>query len=228
MPENQATHNYVGAAGRQYQGKRSIPDAALPWIAKLRAKKLSPYIGSKDTVFEFGVGFGWNLAALKCGRKLGHDISAFLEPSVQEQQIEFVAVTSRLENSSVDVAICHHTLEHVLDPPSVLREIHRVLRPNGTLLLFTPYEKERRYRRYDSSEPNHHLYSWNMQTLGNLVEELGFKLSEGKLGRFGYDRFAAHWAVRFHAGEAGFHFIRSTIHVLRPAFEVRVVATKVG
>jgi len=47
--------------------------------------------------------------------------------------------------------------------------------------LFVPYEKERKYRHYDSKEPNHHLYSWNVQTLGNLVEEIGFKVMEGKI-----------------------------------------------
>ncbi len=228
MSEDQASLNYIGDAGRHYHGtKRSIPDLALPWVSRLRAKKLSPFIRANHTVFEFGVGYGWNLAALECGRKLGHDISSFLKPSLEKQGIEFIAEKSSLADASIDVAICHHTLEHVLNPPSVLQELHRVLRPKGTLLLFTPYEKEKRYRHYDPGEPNHHLYSWNVQTLGNLVASLGFKLSEAKLGRFGYDRFAAQWAVRLNVGEVGFRFIRSAIHVLKPAFEVRVVATKI-
>ena len=71
-----------------------------------------------------------------------------------------------------------------------------MLRDNGKLLLFVPFEKERKYRRYDPVEPNNHLYSWNVQTLGNLVESSGFKVAKGIIGRFGYDRFAAVWAAR--------------------------------
>jgi hypothetical protein len=92
--------------------------------------------------------------------------------------------------------------------------------------LFVPYEKERRRRHYDSKETDHHLYSWNVQTLGNLVADIGFKVLEGKLGRFGYDRFAAVWASRFGLGESGFRALRRTVHILKPMFEVRVVAEK--
>lgn len=227
MSEEKATHHYVGEAGQQYhQGKRSIPEAAFPWVAKLRAEKISPHIAPTDIVFEFGVGFGWNLAQLQCARRLGHDVSQFLETIVQKHGIEFVSDTASLLDNSVDVAICHHTLEHVLHPAKILGEIKRLLRPNGKLLLFTPYEKERKYRHHNPGEPNHHLYSWNVQTLGNLVQECGFELAEAKLGRFGYDRFAANLATRWHLGATGFRFIRAAVHLIKPALEVRVVATK--
>ena len=47
------------------------------------------------------------------------------------------------------------------------------------------------------------LYSWNVQTLGNLLETNGFTVIEGLVGRFGYDRFSAVFAVRYHLGEIG-------------------------
>lgn len=39
---------------------------------------------------------------------------------------------------SFDTVISCETLEHVLDPASALRELHRVLKPGGRLLLTTP------------------------------------------------------------------------------------------
>jgi hypothetical protein len=63
-----------------------------------------------------------------------------------------------------------------------------------------------------------------VQTLGNLVEDIGFKVVQAWVGRFGYDRFAAVWAARLCSGEIGYRFIRGLAHLLKPAFEVRIVA----
>jgi SAM-dependent methyltransferase len=40
-----------------------------------------------------------------------------------------------LVSGSVDVVVARNSLDHVDDPPAVLREIERVLRPGGTLIL---------------------------------------------------------------------------------------------
>ena len=40
-----------------------------------------------------------------------------------------------LESDSVDVVIAHHTLEFVDNPHQVLRELHRILTPQGQLLV---------------------------------------------------------------------------------------------
>jgi SAM-dependent methyltransferase len=224
-----ATARYQGEAGRHYQeSKRAIPEASLPWVAHLRAEKLRSWVRAEDVVLEYGVGYGWNLAALCCRRRLGFDVAEFLEPLIRAGGIEFVKDTSALSGGLADVVICHHTLEHVLHPPVVLTEIQRLLRPGGRLLLFVPFEREPRYRRFEPEEPNHHLYSWNVQTLGNLVRETGFQVRDAGVDRFGYDRFAAAWACRLHLGETGFRIIRWAAHRVFPAWEVRLVALKAG
>ena len=97
---------------------------------------------------------------------------------------------------------------------------------NGKLLLYVPLEKEAKYHRFDANEPNHHLYSWNVQTLGNLVTEAGFKVIEAGVGEFGYDRFASVWAQRLRIGESGFRLLRRLIQIVKPMREVRIVAVK--
>jgi SAM-dependent methyltransferase len=224
-----SAHHYQGEAGRRYHHeKRGIPAAAYAWVSRLRAAKFASHVRPTDVVFEFGVGSGWNLAALNCARRLGHDVTEFLEPELARHGIDFVPATQQLGSGTVDVAICHHSLEHVLEPAAVLREIHRLLRPGGTLFVAVPFEKERRYRAYDPNEPNHHLFSWNPQTLGNLVVEAGFHLDSAMLGQFGYDRFAAVLADQLHLGERGFRWLRALAHGLHPGREVRVVARKPG
>jgi len=223
--QDKIKQRYSADMGKAYHDtKRFIPDCAYPWVARLRAEKITPYVRENDTVLEYGVGTGWNLAELKCKRRLGYDLSEHLEPVLTSHGIEFIKDIAAVDDGSIDVVICHHVLEHTSNPPEVLEQIKRLLCRDGTLLLFVPYEKERRYRRYNPQEPNHHLYSWNVQTLGNLIEDIGFKVIEANVGRFGYDRIAAVWSAQLRLGEIGYRFIRGLIHLLKPAFEVRIIA----
>ena len=123
------------------------------------------------------------------------------------------------------VAICHHTLEHLLAPAEALLQLARILKPQGKLVLHVPWERERRYARHRADEPNHHLYDWNAQNLGNLVTVLKFRIQSVVVRRYGYDRFAANLAARLRAGERGFRIIRAGMIALRPLREVELIAT---
>ena len=225
--DDKIKQQYKGEEGKKYHDTLNyVPDIAYPWVAKLRANKIMPFINEQDVVLEYGVGTGWNLAGLKCRRRIGYDIGEHLETILKKYNIEFIKDSNLISDESIDVVICHHVLEHTSSPPDVLKEIRRILRNNAKLLLFVPYEKEKKYHHYDPQEPNHHLYSWNVQTLGNLVEKMDFKVINGSIERFGYDRFSSVWADRLHLGEFGFKFIRRLIHLLKPGFEVSLVASK--
>jgi SAM-dependent methyltransferase len=220
-----ADRHYTGAAGREYHEKKHVlPPAAVNWISKLRAEKIQAYVQPTDTVFEFGAGYGWNLLSLRCARRIAFDISEHAGSS--DSMIEWVRDTDALPEQSANIVICHHALEHVIRPAESLEKMRRLLRPGGRLLLYVPFEKERRYRRFNPTEPNHHLYSWNVQTLGNLVTECQFQVESAEVGEFGYDRFAANLATKLKAGESGFRVIRRIAHLLKPASEVRVIARR--
>ena len=227
MAPERAVRHYQGEAGKLYHyEKRALPEEAFSWVARLRAEKLAPLIQPSDVVLEYGVGAGWNLAAVACRRKIGYDVSGFLASSLRARGIEFAPETATFPDATIDIVICHHTLEHVTSPIAALSEMRRLLRPGGKLLLFTPFEYEAKHERFERGEPNHHLYSWTVQTLGNLVEECGLPVSEARTGQFGYSRFAAEWAVRMRLGEGGFRALRRLLHIVRPGLEVRVVALK--
>lgn len=226
-PGDAAVRHYQGEAGRAYHsGKRALPASAFPWVARLRAAKFAAHVQGADVVVEFGVGAGWNLAELKCARRIGFDVSELLAADLTAHGIVFVRESAALGDASADVVICHHMLEHALNPAASLGEIRRVLKPGGRLLLHVPFEQEERYRTHDVTEPNHHLFSWNAQTLGNLVVECGFRLVSVGIGSFGYDRAAAVWASRLRVGEVGFRLLRAGAHLVLPASEVRLVAVK--
>ncbi len=225
----QIAGQYAGERGKRYhEAVHGIPDRAVSWLVHLRREKLAPYVGASDVVLEYGVGMGWNLAGLFCARRIGYDVAEHLEAVLEPLGIDFVADSALVPNGSVDVVLCHHVLEHIAQPLAALQDIHRLLRQKGTFVLVVPYETGRKYRRYDPLEPNHHLYSWNVQSLGNLAETTGFRVIEASCKRYGYDRFAAVWADRLRLGEVGFRMLRRLLQQIRPLYEVFLLCCRQG
>lgn len=219
-----AQQHYTGAEGKEYhEKKRGIPPEAFPWVTAFRAQRLAGEIKPTDVVFEYGVGAGWNLTGLNCAKKIGYDVTDFLEADLTKRGISFVRELRELDTAFADVVICYHTLEHVIAPADVLARLRLHLKPSGKLLLFVPFEKERRYRRFNPEEPNHHLYSWNVQTLGNLACECGWQIESACAQPYGYERIASHYAVKFRLGQPGFRLIRRLVWLIEPILEVRLV-----
>ena len=224
---NPAAQLYQGASGHAYhEQKRALRPEAIEWVMALRAEKFQRHVRPDDTVFELGVGSGWNLGRLRCARRIGCDAAGFLSERIAPLGIEFLTDVSAVPDRTANVAICHHTLEHLLQPPDALRALARILKPDGMLILHVPWERERRYEQFHKDEPNHHLYNWNAQNLGNLLTVLQYKIQTISVRRYGYDRAAANLAVRLRVGEAGFRLIRCAMIALRPLREVKVIAQR--
>lgn len=216
---------YQGQSGQAYhQIKRSLPVEALPWVIRVRAEQFQTDVTPTNAVIELGCGAGWNLAGLRCARRVGFDVAGQLRAEVEGAGIEFSESTRFFSDGAFDVVICYHALEHVPDPLATLEEARRLLRSGGKLLLAVPHETERRYRRFRADEPNHHLFSWNPQTLGNLIRIAGFGFETITLRCYGYDRRAALLASRFRCGETGFRWIRAALRGCVPLHEVTVRA----
>ena len=224
MSHERIMKKYQGLEGQQYQQtKHGVPEERYAWVARDRARKIQPYVSSVDVVFEYGVGTGWNLAALECRTKIGYDISYAVKETVERHKIRFVDDLSLIVDDSVDIAICHHVLEHVPDPLHVLEIMRNKLKDSGKLLLFAPYQFDRRYRQFNREDTDHHIYSWNVQTLSALVESTGYRVIEAGMGPFGYETFAA---LRSRFGEAGYHTLIGVLRFIRPVHEIRIVAHK--
>ena len=222
-----AAHFYQGAAGHRYhEQKRGLRPGALPWVQQLRADKFQPHVRANDTVCELGSGAGWNLARLQCTRRIGIEAAVFLKDDLTKLGIEFLEKIESVPDASIDVGICHHTLEHLVEPAAALRQFARILKPGGRLILHVPWERERHHAKFLPDEPNHHLYTWNAQNLGNLVTLLGYKTEHTAVKTYGYDRLAANLADRWHLGERGYRLLRKILQTMRPLHEVEVICRR--
>ena len=109
-----------------------------------------PYITGRD-VLEIGVnrGYGSRILAPEAASFIGVDIDHELALEAHRDTGVHVAQANgqRLPfpDATFDVVVTFQVIEHVWDVQAYLREISRVLRPNGLLLVSTPQSKARLY-----------------------------------------------------------------------------------
>ena len=118
----------------------------------LRERTLMSFLdmGKDDVFLDVGCASGRQvfLAALYCQRAVGIDIaSGFVEVARSFaagrgiKNVEFYAAPAEslpFNDHTFSKVLCAETLEHVLEPRGVLREIRRVLRPGGLLTITVP------------------------------------------------------------------------------------------
>ena len=108
------------------------------------------------------------------------------------EQITYVCDLTSIpvQNNRYDLVLCTQVLEHVPEPKAVLKEFHRILKPNAKLALSAPLFNEEHGTPYD-------YYRYTQFGLRHLLSETGFDIEkiewlEGYYGVLSYQlRIAA-------------------------------------
>jgi 2-polyprenyl-3-methyl-5-hydroxy-6-metoxy-1,4-benzoquinol methylase len=83
-------------------------------------------------------------------------------------------------SGSFDAIILNHVIEHVPDPILVLKECHRILKPEGRLIVATPNVNSWFHRKFRQNwvhlDPPRHLYLFGTGTLADVVRRSGFNM----------------------------------------------------
>jgi len=101
------------------------------------------------------------------------------------------------EANSFDVVICNWVLEHVHSPEICLREIKRVLRPNGYLYVSIPNAsglEDRLYRLFFRG--GGHLQRYSFESFLKMAYTLGFQMVSFCQWPSGYTWLRGSWAAR--------------------------------
>jgi len=84
-----------------------------------------------------------------------------------------------LQSDSVDAAIASEVMEHTPDPQLFLKQLLRVVRPGGKVIVTTPYNEKIKYHlcvHCNRPTPGHaHLHSFNEQNLQHYLPETDLK-----------------------------------------------------
>ena len=152
-----------------------------------------------EAVLEFGCGGGFWLAKIKSRRILGVEVNAVARENCERLGIPVVVSLSEVEDEVFDACYSHHALEHVENPLETLRDIRKKLKVQGFLRIVTPFDTNENFEEGDS---NHHLYTWSVQNMGNLLKEAGFKVLEV---RYLFHNWPNNFQQEYLKGREGFH-----------------------
>lgn len=169
---------YSSAAG----GGDGQTAAALAVLARLERHR-----PGKGKLLDVGFGAGGYLRAARDAgwEPFGVDVSAAAVEAARRRGLQ--ALAGPLERAgfgpdTFDAAIAIHSLEHYPDPVLTLREIRRVLKPGGVILVSVPNFNGARARRlgakWDGLQIGRHFYFFTKNTLGKMVEAAGFEALE--------------------------------------------------
>jgi phosphatidylethanolamine/phosphatidyl-N-methylethanolamine N-methyltransferase len=145
---------------RAYELLAPVYDFIFDWIfAPGRSAAVSQLaLAPNDTVLEVGIGTGLNLPLYPpLTRLTGIDLSSeMLDKAVERvQHLAMPNVTLKVMDATsldfadneFDKALATYTISAVPDPVAVLREMRRVVKPGGTLVLLNHFRSDRRVMR---------------------------------------------------------------------------------
>ena len=96
--------------------------------------------------------------------------------------VEAVLPEAKFPESSFDAVLMLHVVEHMPDPALNVREIHRILKPGGMLVVETPRFDSLMFKLLGKRERSinnchGHIYFFSVPTLRGLLEKNGFDIT---------------------------------------------------
>lgn len=106
---------------------------------------------------------------------------------ISDNQYDITAIPEN--DNTFDLIVCYHILEHVIDDLSAMKELYRVLKPTGTLLVQTPFREGEIYEDYSITsekdrlehfEQEDHVRIYSVEGLKNRLTDTGFEVTVNK------------------------------------------------
>ena len=218
---------------------------------KERLEKILHFINKPiGNLLDMGCGEGYVLSeSLKYGFvPYGLDIADNIDKSLERKDINFYKgniFDAKYPDNYFSAIYTDSVFEHLDYPIEVLKELYRIVQPNGVILLIVPNEdclvndikkivytlfcKRKQYGRIKPFVPPYHINGFNPESLSNLVNLAGFELLE--ICQFGgdyqmwkaYKRFSKLYFI-----ELLLHPFRLISIMLKKEIQLQVIFRKKG
>ena len=178
------------------------------WYWDYRDKKVISCVKDEYYILDIGCGEGITLEKL-IKRFPNKDIRGidYIQKNVEICKkhglpVEYGSVYNlKIDDNSVDCVIFLEVIEHLSDYRKALREIYRVLKPNGSLILIFPNDRIFKIVRiltfkfkeafYDPG----HVRQWTPKIIKQALKQLGFKIANIENLPFYFWPFSLHCLI---------------------------------
>ena len=175
---------YYGDAGQRFH---PLIERAVHFFRKRLAEKIDSHFPSRGRVLEIGSGRGSLLSELaeKGWTAIGTEYSENIIKEVTDTPGVKVYPTPKLQDCKFpdqyfNVVICYHVLEHLPEPIRTLREIHRIIDPQGLLIIAVPniggFTARLSKSHWFGIDAPRHLFHFTPETLETVLGQSGFKI----------------------------------------------------
>jgi SAM-dependent methyltransferase len=120
--------------------ERSPLKQAMMTLLGCRPGTREPHFERPGRLLDFGCGAGdfmaqWRARGWDCH---GVEVSERAIAAARARGLDVRRTIGEYAEATFEYVRANHSLEHVLDPPAIIREMYRVLKPGGTLFLGVP------------------------------------------------------------------------------------------
>lgn len=167
------------------------------FLRYLRARMIFKLIPKNKTVCDIGCGrnayfFKKYFSDMKYGFGFDRDINPCEDQKIKLQKIDLEEEELPLKAELIDVVVMSAVLEHLDNPIHILREIYRVLKNGGILVLTTPSPKAKAVLEFLAFEMKiisqkdilEHKAHFNPSQIKDLLLSVGFRGNSVKIKYF--------------------------------------------
>ncbi len=159
-----------------------------PWISDkipyyIKENRCRLGISDRAKILDVGSGVGQKLLELRrCGFYNLTGVDPFIDSSiVYSESVQVLKTDVSALTQQFDLAMMHHSLEHVPDPLQTLRAIHRVLKKSRYAIIRIPLVSLA-WQKYGVNwvqlDPPRHLFLFTAESFTAIAREAGFAVAE--------------------------------------------------
>lgn len=145
-----------------------------PFVPYLQNGRLLEVGTGSGRLLELLNGYGWQTY----GTELGKDAAEYAQNKRNLNVKHGTIFDAKYEDNFFDCIYYHHVFEHVYDPFKELKELKRILKPNGYLYIAVPniasFEAKLFQQYWIALDPPVHLYHFSQKTLYHFLKSAGF------------------------------------------------------
>jgi 2-polyprenyl-3-methyl-5-hydroxy-6-metoxy-1,4-benzoquinol methylase len=169
-------------------GSRSLFEKAYQFVKQIALKNKLKCINelhpAKGILLDIGAGTGDFLAVAKQNgwQTIGIEPNDKAKKIAQNKGVELIQATNLLDDHSIDVITMWHVLEHVPNVENQIKELKRLLKPNGSIIIAVPNFNSYDAKYYDSYwaafDVPRHLWHFSKKAIKSLFERENFHLEK--------------------------------------------------